>query len=55
MDKEQTLEAIKVMLHFAGGGEVEMTRRFIDPEWEETHKPFWTWLSYDYRIKRSEQ
>ena len=54
MTREETLEAIKVMQHYADGGEVEC--KFLDSlygEWFEDTTPEWHWYNVDsYRIKK---
>lgn len=52
----KTEEMIKVMQHFANGGEVEL--RFKDDNddiWEEPSNHSWNWSMYDYRIKKQKQ
>lgn len=44
MTREETLEAIKVMQHFADGGEVSMG-------YASAQHPSWNWQKYKYRIK----
>ena len=44
MTKEETLEAIKVMQHYADGGEVSMG-------YVSVLHPSWNWKKYKYRIK----
>lgn len=51
MNREETKEAIKVMQHYADGGEVEASggdgwHRFISPG-----APSWNWVDFEYRIK----
>ena len=50
MTREETLEAIKVMQHYADGGEVE---RWEAGEWVLTSAPTWAWILTDYRIKKT--
>ena len=45
---------IKVMQHFADGGEVECTETGFD-EWEIAKHPCWNWGDYTYRIKEPKQ
>lgn len=47
-------EMIKVMQHFADGGEVECAEIGFD-EWEIANKPCWNWSDYNYRIKEPKQ
>ncbi len=52
MTREETLEAIKVMQHYADGGEVEASRN----EWIDSYlnnDPDWDWIVNDYRIKKA--
>jgi len=48
MTREETLECIKVMQHYADGGEVE---HWEAGEWTLTSAPNWAWILTDYRIK----
>ena len=48
MTREETLEAIKVMQHYADGGEVEY---WLAGEWVPHSSPNWGWAESDYRIK----
>lgn len=50
MDKEQTVEAIKVMQAYVDGGDIEMSDKLL--VWQEVFEPFWNWFVADYRIKR---
>lgn len=43
-------EQIKVMQHFADGGEVVCCSR-TGSVWQTTIGPVWNWAEYDYRIK----
>ena len=43
-------EQIKVMQHFADGGEVEWAFKDGD-KWHDGDGPVWDWVTYDYRIK----
>ena len=45
---------IKVMQHFADGGEVECVDKGND-NWEIVTKPLWNWDDCDYRIKEPKQ
>ena len=45
---------IKVMQHFADGGEVECTETGFD-DWEKAYHPCWNWSDYNYRIKEPKQ
>lgn len=49
MNREQTIEAIRVMQAFADGKEVEF--KWMSKDWNSTDKPEWNWSAYDYRIK----
>lgn len=52
MNREQTLEAIKVMQHFADGGEVEyLCTGDGCGQWHDDEPPHWNWHSSKYRIK----
>ena len=53
-------EQIKVMQHFANGGEIENTDLDYKEDgkdyiWDDCYKPVWDWSSYDYRIKEKKQ
>jgi hypothetical protein len=50
MNKEQTIEAIKVMQAFVDGKEVEYSI-FNNNRWLTTDEPDWSWVSHTYRIK----
>lgn len=43
-------EIIKVMQHFANGGEVE--KHYGVDGWEVVFNPVWNWSTQDYRIKQ---
>ena len=45
-----TQEMIKVMQHFADGGEVEFSPISGMPEWGPVKEPVWNWASAKYRI-----
>jgi hypothetical protein len=46
-------EQIKVMQHFANGGEVEI---YVGPDgWEDAYKPGWDWIGSNYRIKEGKK
>ncbi len=52
MTREETKTAIKIMQHYAEGGEIEY--RHNDPlhsQWEVLYVPNWDWLDCEYRIK----
>ena len=49
MNREQTIEAIRVMQAYVDGKEVEFKWGSMD--WNSTDKPEWNWSAYDYRIK----
>ena len=57
MTREETLEAIKVMQHYADGGEVEARlidqRHFGEKAWTHHDNPWWVWPDFDYRIKKT--
>jgi hypothetical protein len=54
MTREETLEAIKVMQHYADGGEVEQSRDvYTTREWNTNHYPQWDWIAFEYRIKKT--
>jgi len=57
MTREETLEAIKVMQHYADGGEVEARlidqRHFGEEAWTHHDNPWWVWPDFDYRIKKA--
>ena len=42
-------EQIKVMEHYANGGEIEIT--CDESSWITVENPAWNWVTYDYRIK----
>ena len=42
-------EQIKVMEHYANGGEIEIT--CDESSWIPVENPAWNWVTYDYRIK----
>jgi len=49
MNKEQTLEAIKVMQAYVDGEDIE----YLDQHgnWVPTHEPDWNWIDFLYLIK----
>lgn len=51
MNREETRERIKVMQHFADGGEVET---LIEEEWRPVISPLWA-PTGRYRIKQEEK
>ena len=54
MTREETREAIKVMQHYADGGEVEQRLRDDDElDWFWNGSPTFDFLHYDYRIKKT--
>lgn len=55
MNREETLEAIKVMQHYADGGEVECAERrgFSQGVWCDEYSSTWDWITYNYRIKKT--
>ena len=49
-------EMIKVMQHFADGGEVEVRLKVNNSYlWSETKTPCWNWIEFSYRIKEQKQ
>jgi len=54
MTREETLEAIKVMQHYADGGEVELYDSSLE-EWIDAfdNDPSWIWTYNNYRIKKT--
>ena len=50
-------EMIKVMQHYADGGDVEFKRTIEDDtKWEKLLPvPVWNWERFDYRIKEQKQ
>jgi hypothetical protein len=53
MNREQTKEVIKVMQHFAEGGEIEHRDRGdrYSRKWQPLTDPLWDWADTEYRIK----
>lgn len=49
-----TDEKIKVMQHFANGGEVEFYSKAVG-EWRIATTPVWNWTCFDYRIKEEKK
>ena len=47
-------EMIKVMQHYADGGEVEYSVRESNV-WNKASTPVWDWTEFDYRIKEQKQ
>ena len=47
-------EMIKVMQHYADGGEVE-NRDKESNKWFKVYTPAWNWSKYDYRIKKEKR
>ena len=47
-------EMIKVMQHYADGGEVEYSVRESNV-WNKASTPVWDWTEFDYRIKKQKQ
>ena len=45
-------EMIKVMQHYADGGEVEV---YKNDRWTIGVNPIWDWDTFDYRIKEQKQ
>ena len=52
MTREETLEAIKVMQHYADGGEVEYYNSYFN-SWKHDKNPYWDFQNYNYRIKKA--
>ena len=50
MNREQTIEAIRVMQAYVGGKEVECWDRGLEG-WETTNNPSWNWMDCIFRIK----
>ena len=49
-------EMIKVMQHYADGGEVEYTIKEDEHNsWIRCPNPLWDWFEFDYRIKEPKQ
>jgi hypothetical protein len=48
MNREQTIEAIRVMQAYVDGKEVQFR---VDDGWKGTFIPLWQWHTEDYRIK----
>ena len=49
-------EMIKVMQHFADGGEVEAIDKVNDcGGWYDATTPCWDWDEFDYRIKKQKE
>ena len=46
-------EQIKVMQHYADGGEIESRPKIGDYLWRVAEEPFWDWSRCDYRISRT--
>ena len=47
----ETTDMIKVMQHYADGGEVENKEKESN-KWFKAYTPAWNWSKYDYRIKK---
>ena len=47
-------EMIKVMQHYANGGEVENKEKESN-KWFKGCTPVWNWSKYDYRIKKEKR
>jgi len=50
MTREETLECIKVMQHYADGGEVDCC---IAGDWISASTPNWDWRLRDFRINKT--
>ena len=48
-------EMIKVMQHFADGGEVEINSKNGNYCWTKITSPSWDWVYNEYRIKEQKQ
>ena len=48
-------EMIKVMQHYADGGEVERCAKGEDDNWITLSSYHWNWYTTDYRIKEQKQ
>jgi hypothetical protein len=48
--RETTQERIKIMQHYADGGEIEETFK-NEGVWYYREEPRWNWADHDYRIK----
>jgi hypothetical protein len=48
MNREQTIEAIRVMQAFVDGKEVQV---LFAGKWQTSHIPNWDWILQEYRIK----
>ena len=54
MNREETKELIKVMQHYAAGGDVDFRWKRSDPtRWHEVEEPNWDETSFIYRIALS--
>lgn len=51
MTREETAAAIKIMQHYADGGEVDGSLRRIPSAWDPASMPSWDWWNCNYRIK----
>ena len=52
MNRDETIEAIKVMQAFVDGKEVQyLGKELFKQDWCYTLTPLWNWEHYDYRIK----
>jgi hypothetical protein len=52
MTREETLEAIKIMQHYADGGEVEYYNSYFN-SWKHDKNPYWDFQNYNYCIKKA--
>ena len=49
----ETTDMIKVMQHFANGGEIEyIVKNDEYTSWSKCVEPLWDWFDYEYRIKQ---
>lgn len=46
---------VKVMQHYADGGDIEYVKKESTKEWRKSYKPCWDWDTFDYRIKEPKQ
>ena len=50
----ETTDMIKVMQHYADGGEIEYSLKESNT-WNKANTPAWGWTEYNYRIKEQKQ
>lgn len=46
---------IKVMQHYADGGDIEYLKKGSTKDWRKSYGPCWDWDTFDYRIKETKQ